>query len=48
MHRETIARRRNRASALLMGCSSGLLNEKGVTEPEGRFMVFFLVEFSFT
>lgn len=38
MSQEVISRRRNRACALLMGCSSGLLKEQGVTEPDGELM----------
>ena len=35
MFQEVIARRQNRACALLMGCSSGMLKEHGITEPDG-------------
>ena len=42
MHREAIARHRSCACALLMGCSSGMLIEKGVTEPEGMALSYLM------
>ncbi|XP_076824046.1 uncharacterized protein LOC143470062 isoform X2 [Clavelina lepadiformis] len=42
MQRELIARNRSRACALLMGCSSGRLDERGITEPDGMSLAYLI------